>query len=96
MGKRPFGWHHIQGFRWIIQALRTAGGQRIGLRSKINANTTAVINGQIAGAHYGAEAIPVEWRDLLTMATEITSMADKLYSNAQESITAKLNEEDAS
>ena len=61
-----------------------------------DADTTAAIYGQIAGAHYGAEAIPVEWRDLLTMATEITSTADELYSNAEESIAAKLNEEDAS
>ena len=30
------------------------------------------------------------------MATEITSTADELYSNAEESIAAKLNDEDAS
>ena len=51
-----------------------------------DADTTAAIYGQIAGAHYGAEAIPVEWRELLAMATEITSMADKLYEHARETM----------
>ena len=35
-----------------------------------------------AGAHYGAEAIPAEWREQLTMAREIASMADRLYEHA--------------
>ena len=61
-----------------------------------DADTTAAIYGQIAGAHYGAAAIPTAWRELLTMATEITSMADKLYGHARESMAAKLNEEDES
>ena len=47
-----------------------------------DADTTAAIYGQIAGAHYGAEAIPAEWREVLTMATEITSMADSLYDHS--------------
>ena len=61
-----------------------------------DADTTAAIYRQIAGAHYGAAAIPAAWRELLTMATEITSMADKLYGHARESMAAKLNEEDES
>ena len=61
-----------------------------------DADTTAAIYGQIAGAHYGAAAIPAAWRELLTMATEITSMADKLYGHARESMATKLNEEDES
>ena len=44
-----------------------------------DADTTAAIYGQLAGAHYGAEGIPAEWRGLLTMGAEITSMADRLY-----------------
>jgi ADP-ribosylglycohydrolase len=50
-----------------------------------DADTTAAIYGQIAGAHYGAETIPAEWRERLTMATEITSMADSLYEHARRS-----------
>ena len=44
-----------------------------------DADTTGAIYGQIAGAHYGAEAIPAAWRDNLTMAAEITSLADRLH-----------------
>lgn len=44
-----------------------------------DADTTAAIYGQIAGAHYGAAAIPSEWRELLTMSSEIISMADSLH-----------------
>ena len=44
-----------------------------------DADTTAAIYGQIAGAYYGVEGIPAEWRALLTMVAEITSMADRLY-----------------
>ena len=53
-----------------------------------DADTTAAIYGQIAGAHYGAEAIPDKWRELLTMSTEIRSMADRLYTHARQSLPA--------
>ncbi len=52
-----------------------------------DADTTAAIYGQIAGAHYGAEGIPSEWRKLLTLATEIASMADDLYIRYRQSLT---------
>ncbi len=47
-----------------------------------DADTTAAIYGQIAGAYYGAEAIPAAWREQLAMSDEITSMADDLFSSA--------------
>ncbi len=47
-----------------------------------DADTTGAIYGQIAGAHYGVEAIPFEWRQLLTMKAEIESLADRLYDSA--------------
>ena len=52
-----------------------------------DADTTGAIYGQIAGAHYGADAIPAEWRENLTMTAEITSMADSLYAHARQSKT---------
>ena len=58
-----------------------------------DADTTAAIYGQIAGAYYGAEAIPAKWLDLLTMATEITSMADSLLDHARLSLSAKPQKE---
>ena len=48
-----------------------------------DADTTGAIYGQIAGAYYGVNAIPANWRDLLTMNNEITSMADSLYDHAR-------------
>jgi len=44
-----------------------------------DADTTAAICGQIAGAHYGASAIPQAWTDKLVMKNEIIDIADKLY-----------------
>ena len=49
-----------------------------------DADTTAAIFGQIAGAHYGAEGIPAAWRERLTMAADIMSMADSLHDHARQ------------
>ncbi|MCY3609616.1 MAG: ADP-ribosylglycohydrolase family protein [Acidimicrobiaceae bacterium] len=48
-------------------------------------DTTGAIYGQIAGAYYGAEAIPASWRDKLAMADEIISLADRLHDHAASS-----------
>ena len=45
-----------------------------------DADTTAAICGQIAGAYYGAPGIPEAWLSKLTMLQEITDLADRLYS----------------
>lgn len=45
-----------------------------------DADTTAAIVGQIAGAHYGASAMPSRWLEKLHLANEITSIADELWS----------------
>ncbi len=47
-----------------------------------DADTTAAIAGQLAGARWGAAAIPMTWRSKLTMRTRIESLADGLYSAA--------------
>lgn len=44
-----------------------------------DADTTGAIYGQVAGAHYGAEAIPEDWRKRLAMLDKIESLADRLY-----------------
>ena len=51
-----------------------------------DADTTGAIYGQIAGAHYGVQAIPAKWRELLTMTNQIASIADKIYVHAQRSM----------
>ena len=50
------------------------------------------IYGQIAGAYYGVEAIPAEWRERLSMADEIRSMADGLYDYAAQSLATRLRD----
>lgn len=44
-----------------------------------DADTTAAITGQIAGAMYGIEGIPSSWRQSLHMADEIAEYASRLY-----------------
>lgn len=44
-----------------------------------DADTTAAICGQLAGAFYGESGIPQEWRERLVMAGEIRALADKLH-----------------
>jgi ADP-ribosylglycohydrolase len=44
-----------------------------------DADTTTAIYGQLAGAYYGEEGIPVEWRSKLALVDVITSFADQLF-----------------
>lgn len=44
-----------------------------------DADTTAAICGQVAGAYYGAIAIPENWLQQLVMRAEIETLADGLY-----------------
>lgn len=83
----------IEGTGYVVRSLEAAlwafhksTGFRDGALLAVNlgddADTTGAIYGQIAGAHYGIEAIPVEWRQRLTMRTEIESLADRLHDRA--------------
>ena len=47
-----------------------------------DADTTAAICGQIAGAYYGVSGIPQGWLDRLALREEILSLADALMGNA--------------
>jgi ADP-ribosylglycohydrolase len=44
-----------------------------------DADTTAAVFGQLAGAHYGRAGIPPEWLAKLAMADRITTFADRLW-----------------
>ncbi|MDE2937699.1 MAG: ADP-ribosylglycohydrolase family protein [Chloroflexota bacterium] len=44
-----------------------------------DADTTAAIYGQIAGAYYGVDGIPAEWRERVAMGEFITQFADGLW-----------------
>ena len=43
-----------------------------------DADTTGAVYGQLAGAHYGIDAISSEWVDKIAMRDEIVAMADRL------------------
>ena len=43
-----------------------------------DADTTAAVCGQVAGAYYGASRIPSGWLDRLALRSEITKLADRL------------------
>ena len=83
----------IKGTGYVVDALEAAlwafhrsdnfrEGALLAVNLGDDADTTGAIYGQIAGAHYGAESIPASWRAKLTMATEITSLADHLHDRA--------------
>ncbi len=45
-----------------------------------DADTTAAVCGQLAGAYYGASQIPAAWIERLAFHSEIIELADRLYS----------------
>jgi len=48
-----------------------------------DADTTAAVYGQLAGAYYGERGIPEAWRARLALRETIESLADQLYALAQ-------------
>jgi ADP-ribosyl-[dinitrogen reductase] hydrolase len=44
-----------------------------------DADTTAAICGQLAGAFYGESGIPKKWLDRLVMRWEVSELADQLF-----------------
>jgi len=48
-----------------------------------DADTTAAVYGQLAGAYYGEQGIPEGWRTKLALRETIESFADQLYALAQ-------------
>ena len=48
-----------------------------------DADITAAIVGELAGAHYGATALPKAWRAAIARGDEIEAMADALFEAGQ-------------
>ncbi|MGC8878094.1 MAG: ADP-ribosylglycohydrolase family protein [Anaerolineae bacterium] len=44
-----------------------------------DADTTSAVCGQVAGAYYEVQQIPLTWLERLTMRATITELADRLY-----------------
>ena len=75
----------------VLWAFHYTGDFREGALRVVNlgddADTTGAIYGQIAGAYYGADSIPVAWRERLAMGAEIESLADGLFERGGRFIT---------
>lgn len=80
----------IEGAGYVVLALEAAlwafhkstdfrHGALLAVNLGDDADTTGAIYGQIAGAYYGAEVIPEDWRRRLAMLDKILSLADQLY-----------------
>jgi ADP-ribosyl-[dinitrogen reductase] hydrolase len=80
----------IRGSGYCVHALEAAlwaVGGAVDVRDAIlraanlgdDADTTAAIAGQLAGARWGAAAIPASWRGRLAMGPRIESLADNLH-----------------
>lgn len=48
-----------------------------------DADTTAAVYGQLAGAFYGEQAIPAAWREKLALRPTLETLADQLFSLSQ-------------
>lgn len=48
-----------------------------------DADTTAAVYGQLAGAHYGEAGFPAEWRSKLALLGTIEELADRLHDAAR-------------
>jgi len=83
----------IVGSGWVVRSLEAAfyafastSSFEEGALRAVNlgndADTTGAIYGQIAGAYYGAEAIPARWRTVIAYRKEIETIADRLMAMA--------------
>ena len=84
----------IKGSGYVVRSLEAAlwafargGSFREGALLAVNlgddADTTGAVYGQLAGALYGEEGIPAEWRSKLALLGTIEELADRLHDAAR-------------
>ncbi len=75
----------------VLWAFHHTGDFRGGALRVVNlgddADTTVAIYGQLAGAYYGADSIPAEWRERLAIGAELESLADSLFERGSRFLT---------
>lgn len=87
----------IQGTGYVVRSLEAAlwafhksdnfrDGALLAVNLGDDADTTGAVYGQIAGAYYGEEGIPKEWREMLAMRDLIERRADELFALAERSV----------
>jgi hypothetical protein len=76
------GGYVVEALEAALWALRSTTSFEDGALAAVNlgddADTTAAIYGQLAGAIYGIDAIPARWRERLVLGDEIVALADGL------------------
>jgi ADP-ribosyl-[dinitrogen reductase] hydrolase len=77
------GGYVVDALEAALWALRSTSSFEEGVLAAVNlgddADTTAAIYGQLAGAVYGLEGIPARWRERVLMRDEILAFADALH-----------------
>jgi ADP-ribosyl-[dinitrogen reductase] hydrolase len=84
----------IKGSGYVVRSLEAAlwafsrsmgfeEGALLAVNLGDDADTTGAVYGQLAGAHYGVEGIPEEWRGKLALRATIEEFADGLFAAAQ-------------
>jgi ADP-ribosylglycohydrolase len=71
-----WAFHHSDNFR---------DGALLAVNLGEDADTTGAVYGQLAGAYYGVDAIPAEWRTRLARRGDIAAVATALFEHAQAS-----------
>jgi len=82
--------NHIQGTGYVVQSLEaalwcfwTTESYEEAILKAANlgddADTTAAVCGQVAGAYYGKSGIPQHWLDKLVMREDLEELAEKLF-----------------
>jgi ADP-ribosyl-[dinitrogen reductase] hydrolase len=73
----------VRSLEAALWALHSTDSFRDGALRAVNlgddADTTGAVYGQLAGAIYGEEAIPAEWREKLALRETIETFADRLF-----------------
>jgi ADP-ribosyl-[dinitrogen reductase] hydrolase len=72
--------HTLQAALWAV-ARTTSYRSAVLLAANLgeDADTTAAVAGQLAGAIYGLSGLPPEWLERLAWRERITKMADRLF-----------------
>jgi len=82
----------IKGTGYVVRSLEAAlwaffhsgdfgAGCLLAVNLGDDADTTAAVYGQLAGAYYGAGGIPAEWRTKLALREKIAALAEALYTH---------------
>lgn len=71
--------HSLEAALWVFDRTHTfADAILMAANLGEDADTTAAVCGQLAGAYYGESAIPAHWLERLALRAEITKLADQL------------------